>query len=71
MHCEHKTKNITVAADSLAVSGGVSASDYTAIDSYAYWEQVNENRRFINLINVAHLSTIQTATRNLLRKTPR
>jgi len=71
MHCEHTTKNITLSADSLAVSSGASASDYTAIDSYSYWEKINENRRFINLINVAHLSAIQTATRNLLRKTPR
>ena len=66
IHCEHNTKNITLSADSLAVSSGASASDYTAIDAYTYLDKINENRRFIKLVNVAYLPTVKTAVQNLL-----
>ena len=55
IHCEHKTKNITVSADSLTVSNGVSSSDYDAIDAYTYWDRINDNRRFIKLIHKVNL----------------
>ena len=49
MHCEHKTKDLTVSADSLTVSNGVSSSDYDAIDAYTYWDRVNENLSLIHI----------------------
>ena len=55
IHCEHKTKNITVSPDSLTVSNGVSSSDYDAIDAYTYWDRINDNRRFIKLIHKVNL----------------
>lgn len=58
MHCEHKTKDLTVSADSLTVSNGVSSSDYDAIDAYTYWDQINDNRRNIKLVNKAYLPDI-------------
>jgi len=58
IHCEHKTKNLTVSANSLTVSNGVSASDYDAIDAYTYWDQINDNRRNIKLVNKAYLPDI-------------
>ena len=66
IHCEHKTKNITLSADSLAVSNGASASDYSAIDAYTYWDQVNENRRHIRLVNKIYLSEIDSQISSLL-----
>ena len=57
IHCEHKTKNLTVSADSLTLNG-VSASDYDAIDAYTYWDQINDNRRNIKLVNLAYLPDI-------------
>ena len=58
IHCEHKTKNLTVSADSRSVSNGVSASDYDTIDAYTYWDQINDNRRNIKLVNKAYLTDI-------------
>ena len=58
IHCEHKTKDLTVSADSLTVSNGVSASDYDAIDAYTYWDRINDNRRNIKLVNLAYLPDI-------------
>ena len=58
MHCEHKTKNITVSADSLVVSNGVSSNDYETIDAYNYWDQINNNRKNIKLINKTYLTDI-------------
>jgi hypothetical protein len=47
-----------VSANSLTVSNGVSASDYDAIDAYTYWDQINDNRRNIKLVNLAYLPDI-------------
>ena len=58
IHCEHKTKNLTVSADSLTVSNGVSSSDYDAIDAYTYWDKVNDNRKFIKLLNKTYLPVV-------------
>ena len=66
IHCEHKTKNITLSADSLAVSSGASASDYTLIDAYTYWDQINENRRHIRLVNKLYLSEVDNQVSTLL-----
>jgi len=66
IHCEHNTKNITVSADSLTVSNGVSSGDYTAVDAYTYWDKVNENRKFIKLINKSYLSTVTEQFNNLV-----
>ncbi len=66
IHCEHKTKDITVSADSLTVSNGVSASDYDAIDAYTYWDKINDNRRHIQLINVAYLNVIDAEFKNMV-----
>jgi hypothetical protein len=66
IHCEHKTKNITVSADSLTVSNGVSSSDYDAIDAYTYWDKVNENRRFIKLVNKSYLPQVIEQFNNLV-----
>ena len=66
IHCEHKTKNITVSADSLTVSNGVISGDYTAIDAYTYWDAINENRRFIRLINKSYLNGVLEQFRNLV-----
>ena len=67
IHCEHKTKNITVSADSLTVSNGVSASDYTAIDAYTYWDQINENRRHIKLVDKRYLIEVDNQFANLMK----
>ncbi len=67
IHCEHKTKNLTVSADSLTVSNGVSSSDYDAIDAYTYWDQINENRRHIKLINKVYISEIDQQLRDILQ----
>ena len=66
IHCEHKTKNITVSADSLTVSNGVSSSDYDAIDAYTYWDKVNENRKFIKLVNKSYLPVVLEQFNNLV-----
>ena len=66
MHCEHKTKDLTVSADSLTVSNGVSSSDYDAIDAYTYWDKINDNRRHIQLINVAYLNVIDAEFKNMV-----
>jgi len=66
IHCEHNTKNITLSADSLAVSSGASASDYTAVDAYTYWDQINENRRHIKLVNNIYLPEIERQLKDLL-----
>jgi hypothetical protein len=66
IHCEHKTKNITISADSLTVSNGVSSSDYDAIDAYTYWDKVNENRRFIKLVNKSYLPQVIEQFNNLV-----
>ena len=58
IHCEHKTKDITVSADSLVVSNGVSSSDYDAIDAYTYWDKINDNRRQIKLINSSYAPSV-------------
>ena len=66
IHCEHNTKNLTLSADSLAVSSGASASDYTAIDAYNYWTKINDNRRFIKLLNAEYLPLITNELKTLL-----
>ena len=66
IHCEHNTKNITLSADSLAVSSGASASDYTAIDAYTYWDQINDNRQHIKLVNNSYLPEIDRQLQDLL-----
>jgi len=66
IHCEHKTKNLTVSADSLTVSNGVSASDYDAIDAYTYWDKINENRKFIKLVNKSYLPAVIEQFNNLV-----
>jgi len=58
IHCEHNTKDITVSADSLTVSNGVSSGDYTAVDAYTYWDKVNDNRKFIKLVNKSYLPQV-------------
>ena len=58
IHCEHNTKDITVSADSLTVSNGVSSGDYAAIDAYTYHDKINENRKFIKLINRSYLAQV-------------
>lgn len=66
IHCEHNTKNITLSADSLVVSNGASASDYTAIDAFTYWNKINDNRRHIKLINTEYLPLVSAELKNLL-----
>ena len=66
IHCEHKTKDLTVAADSLTVSNGVSSGDYDAIDAYTYWDRINDNRRFIKLINKIYLKDTIEQFNNLV-----
>tara|TARA_R100001377_G_scaffold79701_1_gene58117 strand:+ start:158 stop:667 length:510 start_codon:yes stop_codon:yes gene_type:complete len=66
IHCEHNTKDITVSADSLTVSNGVSSGDYTAVDAYTYWDKVNENRKFIKLVNVSYLAAVTEQFNNLV-----
>jgi len=66
IHCEHNTKNITVSADSLTVSNGVSSGDYTAVDAYTYWDKVNENRKFIKLLNKSYLAVVTEQFNNLV-----
>jgi hypothetical protein len=66
IHCEHNSKNITLSADSLAVSSGASASDYTAIDAYTYWDKINDNRRHIKLVNVSYLPVVTSVIQNVL-----
>ena len=66
IHCEHKTKNITVSAESLTVSNGVSSSDYDAIDAYTYWDNINENRRNIKLVDKSYLKDIDRQLKNSL-----
>ena len=58
VHCEHATKNITVSADSLTVSNGVSPSDYVAIDAHTWEERINDNRRFIKVVDAQFLPQI-------------
>lgn len=66
IHCEHKTKNITIAPDSLSVSNGVSSSNFDAIDAYTYWDRINENRRNIKLIHRGYLNSIDTQLKNIM-----
>lgn len=66
IHCEHKTKNITVSADSLVVSNGASSSDYNTIDAYTYWDRINDNRRQIELINVVYLPLVDAEFNKLV-----
>jgi hypothetical protein len=66
IHCEHNTKNITVSADSLTVSNGVSAGDYTAVDAYTYHDKINENRKFIKLVNSSYLPAVTEQLNNLV-----
>ncbi len=66
INCEHKTKNITVSPDSLTVSNGVSSSDYDAIDAYTYWDKINENRKFIKLVNKSYLPAVIEQFDNLV-----
>jgi hypothetical protein len=65
VHCEHVTKNITVSADSLTVSNGVSSSDYNAIDAYTWEDRINENRRFIKLVDAKFISQIEAEMKDL------
>lgn len=66
IHCEHKTKNITVSPDSLTVSNGVSSSDYDSIDAYTYWDKINDNRRHIELVNVAYLPVVEAEFKKMV-----
>jgi len=66
IHCEHNTKNITVSADSLTVSNGVSSGDYTAVDAYTYHDKINENRKFIKLVNSSYLPAVTEQLNNLV-----
>ena len=52
MHCDHKTKDITVSADSLAdnMTGNSDSASYTEVTARDYWEDIMENRRHIKLI---------------------
>ena len=52
MHCNHKTKNITVSADSLAdnMTGNDDTASYTEVTAREYWTDIMENRRHIKLI---------------------
>ena len=65
VHCEHATKNITVSADSLTVSNGVSSSDYNAIDAYTWEDRINENRRFIKLVDAQFLPQIESEMKDI------
>ena len=65
IHCEHSTKNITVSADSLTVSNGVSSGDYNAIDTYTWEERINDNRRFIKLVDRQYLPQIEMEMKNM------
>ncbi len=65
VHCEHDTKNITVSADSLTVSNGVSASDYTAIDTFSWEERLNDNRRHIKLVDYKFLPIIESEIKDI------
>jgi len=66
IHCEHNTKNITVSADSLTVSNGVSSGDYTAVDAYTYFDKVNENRKMIKLVNKSYLPQVMEQFNSLV-----
>ena len=66
IHCEHNTKDITVSADSLTVSNGVSSGDYDAIDAYTYHDKINENRKFIRLVNSSYLPAVNEQLNNLV-----
>ena len=66
IHCEHKTKNITVSADSLVVSNGVSSSNYDSIDAYSYWDKINDNRRNIKLVDRVYIPLIDAQLKNLM-----
>jgi len=66
IHCEHNTKNITVSADSLTVSNGVAVGDYTAVDAYTYHDKINENRKFIKLVNSSYLPAVTEQLNNLV-----
>ena len=69
VHCEHNTKNITISADSLTVSNGVSSSDYTAIDAYTWEERINDNRRFIKLVDSVFLPQIASEMKDIFHST--
>ena len=66
IHCEHKTKKLTVSADSLTVSNGVSSSDYDAIDAYTYWDRINDNRRHLKIVNKIYLPAIDKQLKDLM-----
>jgi len=66
IHCEHKTKKLTVSADSLTVSNGVSSSDYDAIDAYTYWDRINDNRRHLKIVNRVYLPSIDKQLKDLM-----
>jgi hypothetical protein len=66
IHCEHNTKDITVSADSLTVSNGVSSGDYTAVDAYTYFDKVNENRKMIKLVNKSYLPQVMEQFNSLV-----
>ena len=66
IHCEHKTKDITISADSLVVSNGAVAGDYNTIDAYTYWDKINDNRRHIELVNLMYLPIIDAEFKKLV-----
>lgn len=61
LHYTHNTKNLTISKDTYdhaATISGINVSEYTAVDAYSYFEDVNNNRRIIKLVEKEFLSIL-------------
>ena len=62
LHYTHNTKNLTVSKDTYDHAGtmerAINVSEYTAVDAFSYYEDINNNRRIIKLVEKEFLSIL-------------
>tara|TARA_B100000700_G_scaffold331342_1_gene463321 strand:+ start:14725 stop:15255 length:531 start_codon:yes stop_codon:yes gene_type:complete len=70
LHYEHKTKDLTISEDTFTYSTSakyILASDYQPVYAYNHYDRINENRRFIKLIDSQYLPIIMADLKRLFK----
>ena len=71
LHYTHRTKDITISADTYNHSASldyIDAGDYQVVYAYDYHEQVNENNRHIQLVNKAYLPIVMQEVKKIFKR---